>query len=57
LPEVVLLDVGMTAELNPRSRGIMLEVFKVLPVFQSAFLAFPCPNSYCYTLKALQIFK
>ncbi|CAM6036199.1 unnamed protein product [Sphagnum compactum] len=30
LPEVVLLDVGMTAELNPRSRGIMLEVFKAV---------------------------
>jgi hypothetical protein len=38
LPEVVLLDVGMTAELSPRSCGIVLEVFKVLPVFQSAFL-------------------
>jgi hypothetical protein len=29
VPKVVLLDVGMTAELNAHSRAVMLELFKV----------------------------
>lgn len=28
-PKVILLDVGMTAELNAQSRAVMLELFKV----------------------------
>jgi aarF domain-containing kinase len=29
VPKVVLLDVGMTAELNAHSRSVMLDLFKV----------------------------
>lgn len=30
VPKVVLLDVGMTAELNAHSRSVMLDLFKVI---------------------------
>lgn len=29
VPKVVLLDVGMTAELNAHSRAVLLDLFKV----------------------------
>lgn len=29
VPKIVLLDVGMTAELNSHSRAVMLQLFKV----------------------------
>lgn len=35
VPKVVLLDVGMTAELNSHSRSVMLDLFKV--IFLSSF--------------------